>query len=686
MNNTPQTDNEFLRYRSKTEEAVRIYQALRKKYSPQAEGFSKSVEVLARPFLKGHFTLAVIGEMSAGKSTFINALLEKELLATGFGQTTCTLTEIEHADQECYEVEFADGSRKKYSSIKELQEHMAIPDEYRELPIKQINDYIVRGLKVQEIVARKEKLEGFNKGNIEEKILRKYVSEHNKRNIPRRVYVHTPLSEDYRGWRIIDTPGLAASGGIEEETYNLLESKDEIGKNNIIDAVIFVNSAKRQAEGKTFVEVVENTIGALPDEVRRRLFLVRTHGTDRDYRRNEAEEQKAIERLFVNRLRINAKHICVVDSLVHIFQCYANAYELDLINMRKDAPSEWLDAKTWKAARDIVRDAKGELEDDNKEVNAETIKGKLKQWANFEGLQMLLNDFAREEKSKTYESLIRKILEELLSMKHLLRKKRLILIKSRGNLKLLRDNMTAEGVKLEKAINEVNSILRAIRAEYGRKKINERFKGIIQNVKNLKGDSVGVMKDQLRRHSSEVDTQKEQLMTDLAASLGDILKEELKKVEIVMSPIDFAAIEVRATKVATKEVEETRTCQVKQQGLWGSLKRMISFDVWGYDEQVYTVTKTQLDEEEQKRQFRDQAVTAFISALDALKKQLGEEVDLYGAKAQKKLEEGVEQTKAEYQNLCNECQSQEALEAQIKQLDAQVEEVETGINQLDKLK
>lgn len=686
MKNNTQTDNEFLKYRSKTEEAVRIYQALRKKYSPQAEGFSKSVEVLARPFLKGYFTLAVIGEMSAGKSTFINALLEKELLATGFGQTTCTLTEIKHADQECYEVEFADGSRKKYPTIQKLQEHMAIPDEYRELPIKQINDYIARGLKVQEIVARKEKLEEFNKGNIEEKILRKYVSEHNKSNIPRRVYVHTPLSEDYRGWRIIDTPGLAASGGIEEETYNLLESKDETGKNNIIDAVIFVNSAKRQAEGKTFVEVVENTIGALPDEVRRRLFLVRTHGTDRDYRRNEAEEQKAIERLFVNRLRINAKHICVVDSLVDIFLRYADVSEIDLTNVQRNAPSEWLDAKTWKAARDIVRDAEGELEDDDKEVNAETIKGKLEQWANFEGLQTLLNDFARKEKSKTYESLIRKILEELLSMKAQIQKKRSMLTKNRGNLKLLRESTAAEKAKLDKAIVDMNSILSSIRAEYGRKKINERFEGIIQEVKSLKGDSVAAMTGQLRRYSSEVDTQKEKLMDDLATSLGDILKGELKKADVVMTPIDFAAIEVKATSAATKEVEETRTRKVKQQGLWGGFKRLISFDEWGYDEQVYTVTKTQLDEKEQKRQFRDQAVTAFVSALDALKKQLGEEIDLYGSKAQKKLAEGVELTKAEYQNLCNECQSQEALEAQIKQLDAQVQEVETGINQLDKLK
>ena len=73
------------------------------------EWHSRSIEKLAASFLEGSFTLAVVGKVSAGKSTFINALLGcKDLLPTGHDQTTCGVTSIEYGEEPEATITFAD--------------------------------------------------------------------------------------------------------------------------------------------------------------------------------------------------------------------------------------------------------------------------------------------------------------------------------------------------------------------------------------------------------------------------------------------------------------------------------------------------------------------------------------------------------------------------------------------------
>ena len=89
-------NNNFQLYRQKAKLAVDRYYRVRKDMKISfKEGRVEEIETLAAPFLKGYFTLAVIGKMSSGKSTFINAFLKNgKLLPTGVMQTTCAITEI----------------------------------------------------------------------------------------------------------------------------------------------------------------------------------------------------------------------------------------------------------------------------------------------------------------------------------------------------------------------------------------------------------------------------------------------------------------------------------------------------------------------------------------------------------------------------------------------------------------
>ena len=63
------------------------------------------------------FRIAVVGEFSSGKSTFVNALIGKDVLTHGARETTATITEIENNPDKysanSFDVYFENGSVEK---------------------------------------------------------------------------------------------------------------------------------------------------------------------------------------------------------------------------------------------------------------------------------------------------------------------------------------------------------------------------------------------------------------------------------------------------------------------------------------------------------------------------------------------------------------------------------------------
>ena len=103
--------------------------------------------------------VAVFGRFKAGKSSFLNHILERPLLPVGVVPVTSVVTEIEYGPRERAEVRFLDGRREP-------------------APLDRIGEYVS---------------ETFNPEN------RKQV---------RSVRVELPAMERYRGIRFVDTPGL----------------------------------------------------------------------------------------------------------------------------------------------------------------------------------------------------------------------------------------------------------------------------------------------------------------------------------------------------------------------------------------------------------------------------------------------------------------------------------------------
>lgn len=228
--------DQLKKLREKVKKANDIYMDVREKARiPETEDYRRqTIKELSDPFIKGVFTLAVIGPMSAGKSAFINALLgDEDLLPTGHFQTTCTLTEISYSKEKRLKIVYGDGhiddTTKGDGVLSKLKGVVSIPEEFNNLPINHINQFILAGNTFEEILNNKEvlmKLSGRSYwDNSDDELLKKYVLSKRPSNIPVHVYLYYPLDETYNGWRIVDTPGIGAIGGIDQTTKDFLNNK-----------------------------------------------------------------------------------------------------------------------------------------------------------------------------------------------------------------------------------------------------------------------------------------------------------------------------------------------------------------------------------------------------------------------------------------------------------------------------
>lgn len=68
--------------------------------------------------------VTVVGEVKAGKSTFINALLAREVAYTDMSEATAAVSEISYAEEEYFKICYKDGNSKEFEEEEELVEFM----------------------------------------------------------------------------------------------------------------------------------------------------------------------------------------------------------------------------------------------------------------------------------------------------------------------------------------------------------------------------------------------------------------------------------------------------------------------------------------------------------------------------------------------------------------------------------
>lgn len=572
-------NNNFQLYRQKVKLAVDRYNRVRKDMNISfEEGRLHEIEALSAPFLKGHFTLAVIGKMSSGKSTFINAFLKNgKLLPTGGMQTTCVITEIIPSKEKKLEITYYNNEVPQVFHGEEiydaLDKTVKIPEEYSELPINKINSMLCEGYDIDTILQEKENIEKETDLSIDPELLKKYISSSLINNIPLKVVIYHPLDETFTGWKIIDTPGINADGGIEETTWELLEGNNDIEGNNV-DAIIFVHNGNISPQDKTTRESIKSVFEKLTSEARKRIFFVITHASDHNFIINKERIVEYCKNQFKD-YGVDGNKIIPVDSLLELLEKWRTENGIDPASLsdceeelNKDFQAD--DCEAMLGINDMIKRV---IRREKKEFNAENILTKINEYVGFPLLREQLNAFVKNEKENTYKKLIKTIEGDLKNFKN----------KKNEEREILNNRCTMSPEEYEKDINNKKDELKRLRVE------------VIKRVENItttysKGHISCVFQpvlnkfdDELRNTSSEYSITRianlykveiENKQKNLIFEIGSKFEEEFEctfKGNSYFPLIDTTNCLERATETIKDDVYEP------EDGLIAKIKRWIPF-------------------------------------------------------------------------------------------------------------
>ena len=290
------------------------------------------------------FLLAIFGEVKAGKSTFINALLKEAILPSDDLQATSEIIEVcksDKSDKKKAEVTFVNGKEPvviEDEVVQSLKEIASVNEEYRSIPIVQVNRFLSEHYSEEKggAVYDDEELKTFlssdleNTHNLEEEEFKRKICNYIDQNIscekiPSWVSLYYPHDvSEFKHFRIVDTPGVNAIGGIEERTKRFI---------NQADAVICLCNAG-QLESRTLGNILEND---LPKDVKKHLILVLTHRSD--YPSN-AQRNRILDHAN-NILTVGSDNIFFLDSLTELdLQKFYGAKTIDEINKIREEDSQ----------------------------------------------------------------------------------------------------------------------------------------------------------------------------------------------------------------------------------------------------------------------------------------------------------------------------------------------------------
>lgn len=621
--------NQFQEYCEEVKKILQEYKAVRQQANINDKGRSATVECKAKPFVEGHFTLAVVGKMSAGKSTFINAFLGKNILPTGHFQTTAILTKIEHSDKESIEIVYGDDKGISITGDIEsqLKKYVAIKEKYSDLPLNYINKKIIDGVNKEDFFRSDniKDMEGISGIKVDRNLLEEYIKEHPKSEIAKEVTVRCPFPEDCIGWRIVDTPGVGAVGGFDIETTNFLTAKLENEGNNI-DAIIFLHKGTENIEDKDINDFVKNTFNTLSDEAKKRVFFVITHTASDDYRDNKDAYMRRAKSLFKDRYGIKEDRLLEIDSLMEILNRYIKQENKDAQSLleSKTVPDSSWNEEVWKKCRTLLRGIKYSLKDDGINVNNESILERAQEWSGFDEFRKVLNEFVKTEKTNAFEGLLDTINEDIEEA-----------IKSKENdIKSLQkgdDEITKQQEKLEYARLEMLEKIGNIRKEFSQDNVSKRFEFVEERIQ---GHIIDANADyaNIRREATNLydlaDKVKSALFDEMKSRIEEYVKVRKSEVFFKMPDLDKIKAEAAGQAIYTVDI-------IKERPIPGFCRC--------YKIKYIAHKKGDFDAERALRIFRNDAVHHIRKAANDFKTKIQKEVESYISKVnaaqQKKIDE-----------------------------------------------
>lgn len=419
------------KYQEQKKVVIDIFEKYKDNRGSEDDGVDLNVlESKIKALKDAKFTLAVVGETKAGKSTLINALLGEKILPTDLLQSSSAIVEIFQSATKQLKVMFADGHEDTIVNNdidKRLRELGSLDDNFRDISTSAIDNYIVNGRISLEIngarikdndlnkiidlnlIQSLKKDSGIDHQGKDKKII-EYINTKTKANIPVKISLGYPLSYNFTEMRIVDTPGVNAVGGVQHSTYEYIKE---------VNAILFVHSLENAIETSSFSDFVNEHA---TNRTKETLFLILTKSGSKS--KIEIGEKLNDAK---NRFReyFSEDRIIHVDAMLKIMCGEANNFESpDALakhyKQKRERTQEQYDKTKNIESRDenIIYDAKckllnnilGDLKDSGiHPIDNETLNYKLNELSNFEKLEENIEEFTQRAPANWFIPILQSI-------------------------------------------------------------------------------------------------------------------------------------------------------------------------------------------------------------------------------------------------------------------------------------
>lgn len=559
--------SEFLKFKKRIAKAKDKYLAA--KENDCHIGNVESVKCLARPFERDHFTLAIIGGMSSGKSSFLNAFLgEKNLLPTGGDQTTCSLTSIYYSKEEKVSVEYRDGhidvfNANSKSDLKDiLTNTVAIPQEFGNgFPLLAINNDILRGLSESDILKKADIYSNIAKRQITTSELSNYLKTHmDPSQFVKEVSVGINLSS-LEGWKIVDTPGVCALGGIEELTREYIFGTDEYGCDNV-DAVLLVyKGSVSLQEHPELTEFIKDVIRRKKSIIADRSFMIVTHSASDHFQENPNYLNNALNQ--IDNL-IPQERTFYVDNNLELFCRIREREGKDFMDMIYDSMDSWPPETRARLESMAFRFQRKGM------VLNEDFINEIQKLSQFHILREELEKFIVERKQKAYDEIIQLIKEDLNNLVNRKNEKKAKVEKGLRGEQDLASQIEDEKKKNEASLLDFNNFIDSLRTDYSDAKIRKMYPNISQAAKRISSlHSISLISAEAESIENELKEKKDEILREVEKKS----KNYFSNIHIPSFPvIDFKSIINKAQKSESNKKDNWQA----EKGLGNFLKRTFS--------------------------------------------------------------------------------------------------------------
>ena len=412
---------------------------------------------------------------------------------------------------------------------------------YHNLPVNNIDDMIMENKGFEQIWDLHNQIEKETLcARIDKALLEEYVSNRTKKDIAIEVRMKFPFNEELKGWRVIDTPGIGAIGGIETRTKQLLANQNEDGSREV-DAIIFLQNGSQTLDQTDSKQFIKEQLDNFTESDKGRLFYVLTHSSSTYFLDHKDSKLDFIKQNYGDKIRC----LTYADSLLYTFLNDFDRSDIDLKAYDDfEKPEGWAEDE-WNAIMGILDQAKRYVKKHDT-VNNETMLRTIKAWAHFDSLKSDINQFAKNEKQKSLQELINLIAKDYLGFVS-----QLYLEKELVDGDLVKINEAIEGVDKERT--NINSLAKLADKNIQIDKIKEQFQFFDEYLWNIDScPSINTIKTEITELFDLVQSKEKSVFEDIQKQFAVFLKEKISD-GIIIDSMDFASMEDAATNDSQEE-------------------------------------------------------------------------------------------------------------------------------------